>query len=276
MLNVNFINTTDNKKDEKRNTEKINTVMEAIAFENNAIRLEVIGDSLKKALNKKDTLASMEEQATYYVENIKPLEDERNTLNAAQKALKNSHSTVISAAENSGTDTIRLRRLFRIVASEGKMSHIDKIMISQPDFDAAAVYNAFELIHSTAKKDRNEHGNRTQSNALKDAYITISDSINNYVHALFGVKENEYTKKVSIKFNNTTLARLHELYVQSYTLTKKSDKENDGYKLMDGYKTNTLIVTKQRKRKGEPTRIEYDISRLNKAICILAYEYICK
>lgn len=274
MLNVNFINTIE--KDEKGNTAKINTVMEAIAFEKNAIRLEVIADSLKKALKKKDTLASIEDQAAYYAENIKPLEDERNELNTAQEALKNSHSTIVDAAENSGTDINRLRRLFRLIASEGKMSHIDKIMIFQPDFDAAAVYNAFELIHSTAKKDRNEHGNRTQSNALKDAYKTIFDSINNYVHALFGVKENEYIKKVSVKFNNTTLARLHELYVQSYTLAKKNDNENDGYKIMEGYKTNTLIVTKQRKRKGEPTKIEYDISRLNKSICMLAYEYICK
>ena len=274
MLNVNFINTIE--KDEKGNTAKINIVMEAIAFEGNAIRLEIINDSLKKVIKKKDTLARMEDQAAYYVENIKPLEDERNKLNTAQKALKNSHTTVIDAAENSGTDINRLRRLFRLIASEGKMSHIDKIMIFQPDFDAAAVYNAFELIHSTAKKDRNEHGNRTQTSTLKDAYKIISDNINNYVYALFGVKENEYTKKVSVNFNNTTLARLHELYVQSYTLTKKADKENDGSKFMEGYKTNTLIVTKQRKRKGEPTRIEYDISRLNKAICMLAYEYICK
>ena len=257
------------------NKELVNDIFSAIEWEKCDMMIAMNND----AIAAKDAIIA-NKKGTYSEADIEAAKDAKTLLENANLELRSNQdslsevrekvlASIVSAKSEDGlasNDINAVRNIFRLSACSENKKFFRLVPVSSPAI--GKIYDAMEKIHSF-DGCFSEDGERINYAISKQAFKTVSKEIESALRSMFSIfVENEYTKKVSVRFNKTDLGHIHECYVRSFEV--KTYKK-DGEVIVSGgaYKT---IITKKETEKG----VEYDGKAFFELIAKLAFIHLFK
>lgn len=251
-------------------TEKYDSVIIACNYEANLMRIDLNDEQIKKfdsklrsadasekdkeaAQEKKDKL--MADNAFYKQENAESEPTYLKVLNA------------ISSAKNEyvQNDVNAVRNVLRLVACTENSKFFKYAILG--DANLATMKELFDSVHTSV--DCDENGRPVYYATVWNNHAKIKDEIEKLLKRMFFIPvENEYTDKVSIKFNRTDLHMLHEAYVTGIKVDYKKDKEGKFESAKTGLRT---AIQSKKNRQGETT---YSGTTFVESIAKLAFNHV--
>lgn len=251
-LAINFYN------DKIGNTEKAE-FMQAVAYENCEMNIQMLDDSISKLENKiantngtysEEEVQAFKAQLKLQKESQASFEEElANTLEVYTKVV----DTMSKKNENGfGNHKDVVRTVLRVLASYNNSRLVKYAII--PAFESPALYEALEAIHinSTAEKD----GNITMSKEVKEAYKSASKELESIIKNTFSLPfETAYTSKTRVKITSEDKKLLNDCYVKGFS-NKFDTDEKTGIVTFKKCQVNTLVKMKK-DRKTKKVKPDY-------------------
>ena len=257
------------------NNEQVNEIFSAIEWEKCDMMIAMNNDAIsaKESIiaNKKGTYTDAEVEAAKSAKVL--LEAANDELRAKQEEVSEIREKVLSAITsaksedgNATNDVNAVRNILRLSACSENKKFFRLAPVSCPAL--GTIYEAMEKIHSF-DGDFSADGERINYAISKEAFKTVSKEVEKALRSMYSIfVENEYTQKISVRFNKTDLGHIHECYVRNFEV--KTYKK-DGEVVITGgaYKT---IITKKETEKG----VEYDGKSFFELISKLAFLHLFK
>ncbi len=147
--------------------------------------------------------------------------------------------------------------------------------LALPNLGTTEMYDDFLICHDIDATTDN--GRMTVGKVQKDAYKRAEDKVQMALRMALSIPENDYTEKVTVRFNKTDLRLLHETFVKGFRNRYEFDKDADGKPTKnfsyDGYEVSYAISRKKAKDSDEYT---YNFEKFNEVVARLAIGKIAK
>lgn len=263
-----------------KNKENNNNLFTAVGYESNLMMIQLIDDSIA-GFNK----IISNDSGDYTEDEIKVAKDKKKKAEAEKQELineneKNSevYSKVISVVTDSKNeytrnDKIAFRNILRIIACGDNKRFFKLAVLAGTNDDNEIMkdlYNLFTTCHSL-DGNFNDDGMRLHYAVEFTAHSKISEIIQKYMREMFSIPvENEYTKKVTTRFNKQDLAILHECFVTGYDFKTKKNK-NGTLTVGEGeYKTS---ISKKTNKDGKE---KYDSVKFRELLAKIVFQKLYK
>lgn len=269
MLKINFI-------PESSTTENVNALFTSVNYEKNLMFIQLNNDDIAKCekiiANKSGTKTDEEIKAAV-AKKIK-LEEDNRRLEEENKGIedvyKNTLSEISAAAnEHTSNDYNAVRNVLRLVACGDNRKFFRIAIIT--DVNYGELYKGLSELHSCKEEDFDGNGIRISDKQKAATAKAITEKVQSVIKSMFSISiENDYTKKINVKFNKTDRGMLHECFVRGIDVDITKKKKNDTNVSFCGYSLKTAI-TKIQDRDGN---ITYNGKTFNELLAKLALQYI--
>lgn len=279
MLKINYAYDIDNK-------EKVDNLFNAVQYESNDMMITVNNDAIavceKKIANKSRRLTSIQVEAEeskkaeleksnkkLTEDNVKLCENWRSVIDsisgASKEFEKDGKKVVVT------NDATAVRNVLRLTACANNRKFFNYAILTSCD-NFAHFYDNFYTLHKISESSFDASGKRKYSDADIRAFINIKNELQTLIKKLFSISiENEYTKKINIKFNSTDMGMLHECYTSGINAIVRISKKS-GHVSFDGYDCRYAISRKDCKD-GD---VIYDGKKFMNLLAVIAFQYICR
>lgn len=275
MLNINFLSATLVANNEESIKARIELAT-AVKFEELDMVLSLNNDSIKSLEKKIENKSGKYtcEQVEGFKSEKKLLEEEIAKIEEKVAEVRPIYDKVIAEmtkipeGSEYGNKLENVRNILRVIATADN-TKLEKYALVE-SIGTSELYEALEKCHSF--DNVTDNGNRVQGKALKDAYVKAESEVRSILKNTLSLPfATYYTESLRVKFNGTTMAKVHECYVTGISNKYEKDKES-GDITFKGHKVNTLISAKTDKS-GNTT---YNFTKLATLIARLTVEYIAE
>lgn len=263
------------------NNETINAIMQAIDFEKCDMLLTLNSEAQKKQNAIISGEESTAEEITLAKAKLEKLKKEETKLTTAQTADRDAHALVLSTVtaatneHNATNDTIALRNILRLSACD-ENSKFFKLAIITENINFSTFYDTMVSLHDMESDEIGTNGLRSYSKATKEKADTMEVEIQGLIKKMFSIQvENDFTKKINVKFNKSDMNAVHETFVTglSVDISKKVNKKtNETSTTVDGMSFRYAIERKQ-DRNGN---ITYNGARFKETLAKIAFTKLFK
>lgn len=278
MLKINYAVDIDNK-------EKVNKLFKAVQYESNDMMIAVNNDAIticdSKIANKKGKLTNIQVEA----EKSKKAELEKANKNLAEEneMLHDEWQDVVSSISGASkefekdgekiivtNDETATRNVLRLTACANNRKFFSYAILTSCD-DFEIFYNSFYALHKISDGSFDVSGKRKYSESDGKLFVIIEKEIRSLIKRMFSISiENEYTKKVNVKFNSTDMGMLHECYTSGVSAVVSVSKKA-GITSFDGYNCRFAITRKELKDGS----VIYDGKKFMGLLATIAFQHIC-
>lgn len=240
----------------------------AIAWEKCDMLLRLNYDSQKKqtAIINGDT--SSKEEVELAEKRLEKLHKEEEELILQQAECQDDYDRVmaeVSSAHNefSSNSPEVLRNILRLSCCDDNANFFKLAIITDETF--ASFYDAMVSLHDMESAEIAENGLRQYSpQAMKQAE-SLEVEIQGLIKSLFSISiENNFTKKINVKFNKTDMNCLHETFVSGLAVSVSKSKHGNS---SNGVEFR-YAIEKINKKDGT---VEYKGARFKETIAKLAF-----
>ena len=279
MLKINYATEISNK-------EKMDALFNAIHYESNTMMIAVNNDAIaicdKKIENKSGKLTEIQIEAekakkTELEKSNKKLSEENDTLHANWESVVTAIVGTSKEFENDGKKTVvtndetAVRNVLRLTACADNRKFFSYAILTSCD-NFAQLYDNFYALHKIDDDTFESCGKRKYNDNNDQTFKTIEREIQALIKKMFSISiENEYTKKVNVKFNATDMGALHECYTSGISAMVSFSKKA-GTTEFNGYNCKFAITRKESK----DGTVSYDGRKFMNLLATIAFQYICR
>lgn len=278
MLKINYAAETEDR-------EKMDALFSAVHYESNTMMIAVNNDAIasceKKIENKSGKLNEIQIEA----EKAKKadLEKANRKLREENNGLRDNWESVVAAIagaskefEKDGIKTVvtndetAVRNVLRLTACAENRKFFNYAILTTCD-NFGQFYDNFYALHKISEDAFETCGKRKYSDANNEAFKTIEREVQVLIKKMFSISiENDYTKKVNVKFNAGDMGALHECYTSGISAMISVSKKA-GTMSFDGYNCRFAISRKENKDGS----VSYDGKKFMNLLATIAFQYIC-
>lgn len=278
MLKVNYEADINNK-------EKVDQLFKAVQYESNDMMIAVNNDAIaiceKKIANKSGKLTDIQVEA----EKSKKAELEKANANLAEEneTLREEWQIVVSSISGASkefekdgeriivtNDETATRNVLRLTACANNRKFFNYAILTSCEY-FELFYESFYALHKISDGSFDVSGKRKYSESDGKLFVIIEKEIRSLIKRMFSVSiENEYTKKINVKFNSTDMGMLHECYTSGVS-TMVSVSKKAGTISFDGYNCRFAITRKECKDGS----VVYDGKKFMGLLATIAFQHIC-
>lgn len=278
MLKINYATDISNK-------EKMNALFDAVHFESNTMMIAVNNDAIaicdKKIENKSGKLTEIQIEAekakkAELEKSNKKLKEENDTLHENWESVVTAIAGTSKEFEKDGEKTIvtndetAVRNVLRLTACADNRKFFSYAILTSCD-NFEQLYDNFYALHKIDEDVFESCGKRKYNDNNDQTFKTIEREIQALIKKMFSISiENEYTKKVNVKFNAADMGALHECYTSGINAAVSISKKA-GTVTFDGYNCRFAIVRKENKDGS----VSYDGKKFMNLLATIAFQYIC-
>lgn len=278
MLKVNYEADIENK-------DNVDKLFNAVQYESNDMMIAVNKDAIaiceKKIANKSGKLTAIQIEA----EKSKKAELEKANINLAEEneMLREEWQAVVLSISNASkefdkdgekiivtNDETATRNVLRLTACANNRKFFSYAILTACD-DFARFYDSFYALHKISDGAFDVSGRRKYRDSDAKLFIIIEKEIRSLIKRMFSISiENEYTKKINVKFNSTDMGMLHECYTSGVSAVVRVSKKA-GVTSFDGYNCRFAITRKEDK----DGNVTYDGRKFMGLLATIAFQHIC-
>lgn len=278
MLKINYAANIEDK-------EKLDALFSAVHYESNTMMIAVNNDAIascnRKIENKFGKLTEIQIEAEKakkadLEKSNKKLEEENDKLQENWEAVvaaiartskefeKDSEKTVVT------NDKTAVRNVLRLTACADNRKFFSYAILTSCD-NFAQLYDNFYALHKIDDDAFESSGKRKYNDNNDQAFKTIEREIQSLIKKMFSISiENEYTKKINVKFNASDMGALHECYTSGINAIVSFSKKA-GTTEFNGYNCKFAITRKENK----DGTVSYDGRKFINLLATIAFQYIC-
>lgn len=278
MLKVNYLTDIDNKAN-------VDDFIKAVEYESNDMMIAANNDAIviceSKIANKKGKLKAIQVEAerskkAELEKSNKKLSEENEMLYDNWRMVVDSISSAGREFEKDGekitvtNDETAVRNILRLTACGDNRKFFSYAILTSCD-NFEQFYDGFYELHKISEGSFDVSGKRKYSGSHNKLFKVIEKEIRALIKRMFSISiENEYTKKINVKFNSTDMGMLHECYTSGAgALVSISRKA--GIISFDGYNCRFAITRKEDKAGN----IAYDGRKFMSLLATIAFQHIC-
>ena len=251
------------------NTTLVNAFTNAITWEKCDMLLALNADAMKKqesVISKDDSTPDEIKVAQAKLEKLRA---EYAEIKKQQESVTDDYTTVmtaISSAHNdhAQNDETAVRNILRLSCCDDNSKFFKLAILTQETFES--FYDSMVQLHDMDSDEIGANGLRKYSDKSNAVANALKDDIQGLIKKMFSVSiENEYTKKINVKFNKKDLHCIHETFVTNSSVDVKHDKKNGNYANGMSFK---YAIEKKEDKKGN---VSYTGVRFKENIAKLAF-----
>lgn len=278
MLKINYAVNIEDR-------EKLDALFSAVHYESNTMMIAVNNDAIavcdKKIENKSGKLNEIQIEAEKakkadLEKSNRKLMEENNGLHEDWESVVSVISGARKEFEKDGEKTVvtndetAVRNVLRLTACADNRKFFNYAILTSCD-NFAQFYDNFYALHKIDEDAFETCGKRKYSDNNNESFRTIEREVQALVKKMFSISiENEYTKKINVKFNATDMGALHECYTSGISAMISFSKKA-GIMSFDGYNCRFAISRKEDK----DGNVIYDGKRFMNLLATIAFQYIC-
>ena len=212
------------------NQETVNKFANAITWEKCDMLLTLNAEAMKKQENIISSDDSTPNEISLAKEKLKKLEEEKKSVKEKQEEVFNDYDEVVGAIseahnEHAQNDETAVRNILRLSCCDDNSKFFKLAILTKETFES--FYDSMVQLHDMDSDEIGANGLRQYSAKSKAVADALKDDIQGLIKKMFSVSiENEYTKKINVKFNKTDLACVHETFVTGLSVDMKNSKKN--------------------------------------------------
>lgn len=211
------------------NTTLVSRFTNAITWEKCDMLLTLNADAMKKqesVISKDD---STPDEIKVAQSKLEKLREEYAEIKKQQESVTDDYTTVLSTVssahnDHAQNDETAVRNILRLSCCDDNSKFFKLAILTKETFES--FYDSMVCLHDMESDEIGSNGLRKysdKSNAVADA---LEKDIQGLIKKMFSIQiENEYTKKVNVKFNKTDLACVHETFVTGLSVDMKNSKK---------------------------------------------------
>lgn len=175
-------------------------------------------------------------------------------------------STISSASnEHTNNDETAVRNILRLSCCNDN-SKFFKLAIIVDSAKFESFYDSMVSLHDMESDEIGTNGLRKYSKKSTESANKLEQDIQGFIKSMFSISiENEYTKKVNVKFNKTDMNCVHETFVTGLSVDMKHSKKSGTS--VDGVSFR-YAIEKTKKKDGT---IQYKGVRFKETLAKLAF-----
>ena len=212
------------------NTTLVNAFTNAITWEKCDMLLTLNAEATKK----QESIISSDEATADEIKvaqaKLEKLRTECAEIKKQQKSVTDDHTTVLTAIssahnDHAQNDETAVRNILRLSCCDDNSKFFKLAILTKDTFES--FYDSMVSLHDMDSDEIGANGLRHYSNKSNAVADKLEKSIQGLIKKMFSISiENDYTKKVNIKFNKTDLACVHETFVTGLSVDMKNSKKN--------------------------------------------------
>lgn len=268
-MKINYVSNMNNET-------TVNNIISAIDWEKCDMLLTLNADAQKKQTSIISNEESTVEEVTLAKSKLTKLEKEEVELKTAQTADTDAHnlvlSTITTATNEHGAnnDIMAVRNILRLSACD-ENNKFFKLAIITENVNFETFYDSMVALHDMESEEIGTNGLRTYSKASKEKADEMEVEIQGLIKKMFSISvENDYTKKVNVKFNKTDMNAVHETFVTGLSVDISKSKKSGS--IVDGMSFR-YAIEKKVNRDGE---ITYNGVRFKETLAKIAFTKLFK
>lgn len=212
------------------NQETVNKFANAIAWEKCDMLLTLNAEATKK----QESIISSDEATADEIKvaqaKLEKLRAEYAEIKKQQEEVTDDYNTVLSAISSTHNnhaqnDETAVRNILRLSCCDDNSKFFKLAILTKETFES--FYDSMVTLHDMDSDEIGANGLRQYSAKNKKVADELEKSIQGLIKKMFSISiENDYTKKVNVKFNKTDLACVHETFVTGLSVDMKNSKKN--------------------------------------------------
>lgn len=201
----------------------------AITWEKCDMALTLNADAIKK----QETIISSDEATADEIKvaqaKLEALQVECAKIKSQQEEVTDDYTTVLSSIssasnEHTANDETAVRNILRLSCCDDNSKFFKLAILTQETFES--FYDSMVQLHDMDSDEINANGLRQYSDKSNAVANALEKDIQGLIKRMFSIQiENDYTKKVNVKFNKTDLACVHETFVTGLSVDMKNSKK---------------------------------------------------
>lgn len=272
MAKINYFANIENK-------EAVEKLMTAVSYEGNLMNVDLLDEQIKKydGIIKNDE--SLPEEVEAATKKRTKAESDKNAVLSENEKLHPVYTEVLAAVSGAKNEFVQnsetaFRHVLRLSACADNSKFYNLVLL--PDsVEFEAFYEAFSALHSNDGEDGSFHDDGTHwAKTIGDMKVsrTLYEDVQGLIKKLFSVPvENDFTRKINVKFGAPEMAALHETFVTDIAVDQDKNKKT-GKITVNGFSYKTAI-TRRQKKDGS---VVYEGKRFKGNIAKLAYVRLFK
>lgn len=211
------------------NTTLINKFTNAITWEKCDMLLTLNADAMKKQESVISNDDSTSDEIKVATAKLEKLRTDYAEIKKQQESVAENYTTVLSAIssahnDHAQNDETAIRNILRLSCCDDNSKFFKLAILTKETFEC--FYDSMVQLHDMDSDEIGSNGLRQYSNKSNAVADVIEKDIQGLIKKMFSIQiENEYTKKVNIKFNKTDLACVHETFVTGLSVDMKNSKK---------------------------------------------------
>ena len=211
------------------NTTLVNAFTNAITWEKCDMCLALNADAMKKqeSIISKDD--STPDEIKVAQAKLEKLREEYAEIKKQQEGVTDDYNTVlytVSSAHNdhAQNDETAVRNILRLSCCDDNSKFFKLAILTKETFES--FYDSMVQLHDMDSDEIGANGLRKYSDKSNAVANALEKDIHGLIKKMFSIQiENEYTKKVNVKFNKTDLNCMHETFVTGLSVDMKNSKK---------------------------------------------------
>lgn len=174
-------------------------------------------------------------------------------------------STIYSASnEHTSNNKTAVRNILRLSCCDDNSKFFKLAILTDVTF--ASFYDTMVSLHDMDSDEIGTSGLRSYSKKSKETANKLEQDIQGLIKSMFSISiENDYTKKINVKFNKTDMNCVHETFVSGLSVDVTKNKK--GSTTVDGVSFR-YAIEKTKKKDGT---IQYKGVRFKETLAKLAF-----
>lgn len=207
----------------------VNLFTNAITWEKCDMLLTLNADAMKKQESIISNDDSTPDEIKVAQAKIEKLRLELAQIKEKQTEVTADYNTVLSAIasahnEHTANDETAVRNILRLSCCDDNSKFFKLAIVTDVTFES--FYDSMVTLHDMDSNEIGANGLRQYSAKNKKVADELEKSIQGLIKKMFSISiENEYTKKVNIKFNKTDLNCVHETFVTGLSVDMRQSKK---------------------------------------------------
>ena len=251
------------------NTTLVSRFTKAITWEKCDMLLTLNAEATKK----QESIISSDEATADEIKvaqaKLEKLRAEYAEIKKQQESVTDNYTTVLTAIssahnDHAQNDETAVRNILRLSCCDDNSKFFKLAILTKDTFES--FYDSMVSLHDMDSDEIGANGLRKYSDKSNAVADTLEKDIQGLIKKMFSVSiENEYTKKVNVKFNKTDLSCVHETFVTGLSVDIKNSKKTGT--TVDGVSFRYAIEKIEKKGKDP----EYKGVRFKETLAKLAF-----
>ena len=261
MIIKNLVNMT--------NETPVNTYTNALTWEKCDMLLTLNAEAQKK----QEAIISSDESTADEIKvaksKLEKLQKELSEIKNKQESVADDYTTVLSTIasasnEHTSNDETAVRNILRLSCCDDNSKFFKLAILTDVTF--ASFYDTMVSLHDMESDEIGTNGLRSYSKKSKETANKLEQDIQGLIKSMFSISiENDYTKKINVKFNKTDMNCVHETFVSGLSVDIKKNKKGTS---VEGVSFRYAIEKVENKKTGV---ISYKGVRFKETLAKLAF-----